>query len=72
MPNSAALIKDGQVFLPYPGAVKDEVSGNYFTDANMLTMINEVVVKDDTIYAVELNAQVLLSPIDGITQIPYT
>ena len=60
------------VFLPFPGAVKDEVSGNYFTDANMLTMISEVVVKDDKIYAVDTNGKVLLSPEDNITQIPYT
>ena len=71
-PNAAALIKDGQIFLPYPGAVKDEGSGNYYTDANMLTMISEVVVKDDTIYAVELNGAVLISPEDNVTQVPYT
>ena len=52
--------------------MKDEVSGNYFTDANMLTMISEVVVKDDKIYAVDTNGKVLLSPEDNITQIPYT
>ena len=72
VPNSAALIKDGMVFLPFPGAVKDEVSGNYFTDANLLTMLSEVVIKDDKIYALEINGEVLLSPEDGITQIPYT
>ena len=60
------------VFLPFPGAVKDEVSGNYFTDANLLTMLGEVVIKDDKIYALEINGEVLLSPVDGITQIPYT
>ena len=72
VPNAGALIKDGQVFLPYPSAVKDETSGNYFTDESMTTMISEVVVKDGIVYAVELTGKVLISPDDLVTQVPYT
>ena len=53
--------------MPYPSAVKDLETGNYFTDATKTTMLDEVVVKEDKIYVPEATGRVVLSPDDNLT-----
>ena len=53
--------------------MKDEESGNYFTDKEKKSILNEVLVDDQgKVYAVESTGIVMLSPVDNVTQIAYT
>ena len=54
--------------MPYYKAVKDEATGNYYTDSDKKAMLNEVIVDiEGTVYAVESTGVVLRSPVDNIT-----
>lgn len=52
--------------------MKDEATGNYYTDASKLTQIADVILNGALVMTVDPNGIVGVSTADGVTQIPYT